>query len=112
MFGEIVLFDDLQWKQYQRHFHVFKPIQWRGEVEILNVETHVLSTFHAKDAIPHQFRYGKICCLCGQFSRIMNEISASCYTSSVWVFLLRTEINDDANICNCLSFGDDSLISL
>ncbi len=107
MLGEIVLFDNPRWKQCQWHFHVFKLIQWRKEVEIFNVETHVFSAFRAKDAILHQFGSGKICHSHGQFSWIMNEVSAGCYTNSVWVFLLRMEINNDASICDCLSFGDE-----
>ncbi len=107
MFGEILQFDNPRWKQCQWHFHVFKPIQWHGEVEIFNIETHVFSAFHAKNAIPHQFRCGKICRSCGLFSRIMNEISPGCYTNYEWVFLLQTEINNDTSICDCLSFGDE-----
>ena len=46
---QIVLLPSPGWEEGERHFHVFTPIEGGGQVEIFDVEAHVLSTLGALD---------------------------------------------------------------
>jgi hypothetical protein len=44
---QIVLLPSPGWEEGERHFHVFVLIKGSGQVEIFDVEAHVLCTFGA-----------------------------------------------------------------
>ena len=46
-FVQIVLLPSQGWEEGEQHFHVFVPIEGGSQVEILDVEAHVLCTFGA-----------------------------------------------------------------
>ncbi len=44
---QIVLLPSPGWEEGERHFHVFVPIKGRSQIEILDVQAHVLCAFSA-----------------------------------------------------------------
>ncbi len=49
-----------------------------AEVEVFNVEAQISRVFCADDTVPQHFGGGEIGSLCGEFSRIFNEIPPGC----------------------------------
>ena len=50
---KIVLLSRPCWEEGERHFHVFVSIKGGSQVEILDVEAHVLRAVGAEDTVPH-----------------------------------------------------------
>ena len=72
--------------------HVLVSIKGGSQVEILDVEAHVLHAFGAEDTVPHQFRCGEVSCSCREFARVVYEVTER-----------RQSFLDDSHYDNCLA---------
>jgi hypothetical protein len=75
---EVVLGNDLRWKQTDGHLHVFVLVEHCCEVEIFNVEAHVTHLWGATHTIPVELGGHHDGGACGMFPMIIDQISSSC----------------------------------
>ncbi len=99
-------------KECKRDFHVLEPVQGCTEVEVFNIQAHVLGTFSAEYTVPHQFWSGEVSSACGQLSWIVDQVPPGCDSYSVQVGLLRLKIYNHAHMCDCLILGDEGNLSV
>ncbi len=78
MLVEIVLVDCRLRECVEWYFHVLKAFHRGAEIEVFDVEAHVLGTWHADDAVPQEFGGGEIGSAGGEFARVIDEISSGC----------------------------------
>ncbi len=95
---EIVLLFRPCWEEGEWHLHVLVSIKGGCQVEILDVEAHVLRAFGAEDTVPHQFRCGEVCCSRRELARVVDEVSSGSDANAMWISLLRTKISDDSSV--------------
>ena len=86
-------------KKLEGHFHVFVPIQRRGEIETLNIEAHILSIFGAEDTVPQNFGGSEVGRSGGEFTWVLYEVPPSRDAYPIGVFFLWTIVDHDASIC-------------
>ena len=87
--------------------HVLVSIKGGSQVEILDVEAHVLRAFGAEDTVPHQFRCGEVSCSRRELARVVDEVSSGGDANAMWISLLRTKIDDDPRVHDCAICGDE-----
>ena len=98
VFVKVVLVDGGLRKNGDGHFHVLKTVHWCAEIEVLDVEAHILGVFSADDAVPQHLCGREICRACREFSRIIDQVSASCEADSIWIRFLRSVVYHDASV--------------
>lgn len=98
MLVKVVLVDGGLWKNGDGHFHVLKSVHWCAEIEVLDVEAHILGIFSADDAVPQHLCGREICRACCEFSRIIDQVSASCEADSIRIRFLWSVVYNDASV--------------
>ncbi len=52
---QVILLNNPLQKECKWDFHVLEPVHGCTEVEVFNIQAHVLGTFSAEYTVPHQF---------------------------------------------------------
>jgi hypothetical protein len=94
MLCKIILFDDPDGKQVERHFHILKVFKGRSEIDIFDVETHILCIWSAHNTVPMQFCCVNICRAETQFSIVRDQVSHCSYTDVIRIIFLGTVVNN------------------
>ena len=92
---EIILFSDPCGKKVDWDFHVLESVQRCREVEVFNVETHVLGVFRAEHAIPMQLCRCHVGGPCGELSWVINLVATGGDSDAMRVVFLQTIGDDD-----------------
>ncbi len=103
---QVILFNDPWGKKIDGHFHVLITVKSRHKVEVANVEAHITHLRRAEDTVPIQFGGCHVDSARGKFPGIVYQMSPSCDSDSVWIFLLWTISDDDFGIGGWLIFWD------
>ena len=54
----------------------------------------------ANDTVPQYFCSCEVCCSCGEFARVCDEVASGCDADTVGIGFLRSIIDYDSRICD------------
>ncbi len=95
------MLDGVLWEKGERHLHTFTPIEWHVKVHVLDVGPGKTCPLCADRPVPKKFRGNHVSGACGEFKRIIDQITANSDANAVRVFFLWTMINDNLTIRDC-----------
>ncbi len=95
------MLDDVLWEKGERHLLIFIPIEWHVKVHVLDVSTGKKCPLHADCAVPKKFRGNHVSGACGEFKRIIDQVTTNSDANAVRVFFLWTMIDDNLTIRDC-----------
>ncbi len=82
------MLDDVLWKKGERHLDVFIPIKWHVKVLVLDVGARKMRPLCADSAVPEKFRGNHVSGVCGEFKRMIVQVTANSDANAVRVFFL------------------------
>ncbi len=82
------MFNDIIRYQLQWHFYVLISIERCFEIHILDVCTAEFGIGHTDNAVPHDFGWNHIGCLCSELIWVIDQISTDCDVHAVGIILL------------------------
>ena len=102
----MILVDCHLGEDVKREFHVFVSCHWCAEVVVFDVDTHEFGIGSADNAVAEDFESWEVCCACGEFARVCDEVAAGGDTNSVGICFLGVIVDDDVCVCHCVVPGN------
>ena len=71
------------------------------------IKEHILCPGRTEYAVPQEFRCRDVGRPCGEFARVIDEVSACCDADAMWICLLWTKVDDNPGVRDCSICGDE-----
>jgi hypothetical protein len=96
------MLNDVLWEEGESHLHIFILIKWCVKVHVLDVGASKMCPLCVDPAVPKKFRGNHVSGACGEFKRIIDQVTANSDANVVGVFFLWTMIDVNLTIPDCL----------
>ncbi len=86
--------------------HVFESVKQCEKVKVFDVEAHILSSWHAENAVPKEFGRCDVCHPCCELARVIDEIPTGCDLDSVGICFIWAMADNHPCVCHNSVLGD------
>ncbi len=95
------MLNDVLLEEGERHYHIFIPVKWCVKVHVLDVSAGKTCPLCADCAVPKKFGGNHVSDACGEFKRIIDQVTTNRDADVVRVFFLWTMIDENSTISDC-----------